>query len=140
MVEGVRAGGIGGLTAQSREGTRLAEGPFLVSEATSPVQKARLSAIDTVGLESLLTLQAVGEAEERDRAARRRGTALVAALSKLQVTLLAAGDPSGALHALGALTADGPAADDPRLDAILRAIVLRSRVEIARLGVRHPPG
>jgi hypothetical protein len=80
----------------------------------------------------MLALQAVDEAVERDRAARKRGTALIAALTKLQRAMLAEADPSSALKALTELTSDSPLADDPGLGAILRAVVLRSRVELAR--------
>jgi hypothetical protein len=41
-------------------------------------------------------------------------------------------DPAPTLRALNELTADNPLAVDPGLAAILRAVVLRSRVEIAR--------
>ena len=79
----------------------------------------------------MLALQGVDEAVERDRAARKRGNGMIAALTKLQRAMLAAEDPSAALHALNELATDGPLADDPGLGAILRAIVLRSRVELA---------
>ena len=50
----------------------------------------------------------------------------------LQRTPLTGEDPSLALRALTELAADDSAADDPGLAAILRAIVQRSRIEIAR--------
>jgi hypothetical protein len=46
--------------------------------------------------------------------------------------MLAEEDPSSALNALHELAGDGPVAVDPELGAILRAVVLRSRVELAR--------
>ena len=80
----------------------------------------------------MLALQAVDEAAERDRAARKRGNAILAALTRLQRAMLAAEDPSMALCDMNDLTADAPVAEDPALAAIVRAVVLRSRIEIAR--------
>jgi hypothetical protein len=85
-----------------------------------------------IGLESMLALQGIDESAERDRRARKRGTAMVAALTNLQRAMLPREDPTLALHALNELAADHPLADDPGLGAILRAIVLRARVEVAR--------
>ena len=61
---------------------------------------ARASAVAGIGLESMLALQAVDEAVERDRAARKRGTAMIAALTRLQRAMLAEEDPSLALRRL----------------------------------------
>ena len=57
---------------------------------------------------------------------------MIAALSRLQRAMLADEDPAVALGALHELTADRPVPDDPGLGAILRAVVLRARVEMAR--------
>jgi hypothetical protein len=89
-----------------------------------------------IGLETLLALQAVDEAEEADRKARKRGTAMLAALTHLQRTVLASEDPTATLRALTELAADGPMPADPGLGAILRAVILRTRVELA---LREPP-
>ena len=80
----------------------------------------------------MLALQAVDEAVERNRAAHKRGSAILRALTHLQRTMLGADDQSAALRAMTELTSDTPIADDPGLAAIVRAVVLRSRVEIAR--------
>jgi len=85
----------------------------------------------------MLALQAIDEAPERERRARKRGTAMIAGLTSLQRTMLAGTDPTAALLALNELAAGDLAADDPGLDAILRAIVLRTRVEIARRETRE---
>lgn len=133
MVEGVRARGIGGPAPLARDGTKPAPEQFSMDDGTAPLNRnARLSSVPAIGLDSMLALQAVDEAVERDRAARKRGTAIIAALTKLQRALLTEEDPSLALNALNGLTSDCPLADDPGLGAILRAVVLRSRVEIAR--------
>ena len=133
MVDGVRAGEIGAATPLPRDGTKTVSGQFTVDDGAAPLNKqARLASVAGIGLESMLALQAVDEAAERDRAAHKRGTAMVAALSRLQRAMLAEEDPSSALNALNELAGDGPLANDPELGAILRAVVLRSRVELAR--------
>ena len=132
MVDGVRLDGIGGTASVPRDGTKTPEGKFCVDGgATPPTNNARLSTVAGINLDSMLALQAVDEATEHDRTARKRGTAIIAALIRLQRATLAEEDPSLALIALNDLTADLPKADDPGLDAILRAIKLRARVEIA---------
>jgi hypothetical protein len=137
MVEGVRAGGgIGRSVPVARDTSATVEGQFIVNDgAASVAQNARASSTAGIGLETMLALQAVDEAEERDRAAHKRGTAMLTALSGLQRTMLMAEDPSMALLALNELSKDGPLADDPGLGAILRAVILRCRVELARRGM-----
>jgi hypothetical protein len=133
MVEGVRAGGIGAAAPLSRDGPKTVSGQFIVDGGAAPLnQRARLASVAGIGLESMLALQAVDEAAERDRAAHKRGTAMVAALTRLQRAMLAEEDPSSALNALHDLADDGPLGNDPALGAIVRAVVLRSRVELAR--------
>src|SRR5580704_9544387 len=133
MVEGVRASGLGAAVPFSRDGTKTVAGHFTVDDGATPLnQPARLASVAGIGLESMLALQAVDEAAERDRAAHKRGTAMVAALSRLQRSMLAEEDPASALHALHELADDGQLANDPELGAILRAVLLRSRVELAR--------
>ena len=133
MVEGVRASGIGAAAPLPRDGTKTVAGQFTVEDGAAPLnQRVRLATVVGIGLESMLALQAVDEAAERDRAAHKRGTAMVAALSRLQRAMLAEEDPSLVLNALHELAGDGPLANDPELGAIVRAVVLRSRVELAR--------
>jgi len=132
MVDGVRLSGIGGAASVPRDGTKTPEGKFSVGDGAAPLtNNARLSTMAGINLDSMLALQAVDEATEHDRTARKRGAAMIAALIKLQRMTLAEQDPSLALAALNDLTEDSPAADDPGLDAILTAIKLRARVEIA---------
>jgi hypothetical protein len=133
MVEGVKAGRVGGPAPFARDDTRTAEELFSVEgPVTSMTQNARLSAVPGIGVESMLALQAVDEKAERERAARKRGTAMIAALTDLQRAMLAREDPAAALRDLNELAGAVPSSDDPALGAILRAITLRSRVEIAR--------
>jgi hypothetical protein len=133
MVEGVRAGGVGAAAPLPRDGTKTVAGEFTVDDGTAPLhQRTRLASVAGIGLESMLALQAVDEAAERNRAAHKRGTAMITALARLQRAVLAEEDPSLALNALRDLADNGPIANDPELGAIVRAVVLRSRVEIAR--------
>jgi hypothetical protein len=133
MVEGVRASGISAAAPLPRDGTKTVAAPFTLEDRAAPLQqKARLASLAGIGLESMLALQAVDEAAERDRGEYKRGTAMIAALTRLQRAILAAENPSLELNALRELAGDGPLADDPALGALVRAVVLRSRVEIAR--------
>ena len=153
MVESVKTGGLGGTAPLIREEARKIEGGFTVDTGGGlQAQKARFSTIAStitstgaatgastgavMGLESMLALQSINEAIDRDRAARERGTAMIAALTDLQRAMLTEEDPALALRSLSALAVDGPLADDPELAAVLRAVVLRSRVEVARRGRR----
>jgi hypothetical protein len=133
MVECVKAGGVGGAAQVDREGPGTGAGRFSVADPAVPLNaNARLSSVSTIGVASMLALQAVDEAVERDRPARKRATAIIAVLTRLQRSILAEDDPSSVLDALNELTADSPTAADPGLGAIVRAVILRSRIEVAR--------
>jgi hypothetical protein len=98
-----------------------------------PAQAGPPPAVAEVALSGMLTLQEVETPDQRDRAARRRGQEMLAELAALQRALLAAGgDVPAALHRLAALARAVPAAADPALRQAVAAIVLRSRVELAR--------
>jgi hypothetical protein len=138
MVEGVRAGGAGQPAEVARDGTKTAETRFSLDGGPIALpQNGRLSSASAIGLESMLALQAIDERVEGDRLARKRGTALLAALTRLQRLTIGDQDASLALRDLDQLAAGDAQADDPGLAAILRAIVLRSRVEIARREYRE---
>jgi hypothetical protein len=134
MVEGIKPGSGGGPAQVVRGGARPPEEPFSVGGQMAPsAQKARLSSLTGLDLDSMLALQTVEEQSEHDRAAGRRGKAMIAVLTKLQRATLAGEDPVPALRELDGLVADDlPWPDDPALGAILRAIALRSRLELAR--------
>jgi hypothetical protein len=57
---------------------------------------------------------------------------MLAALAELQRALLGGGDDGMALQRLADLAAAVPPASDPRLAALISAIALRVRVEMAR--------
>jgi hypothetical protein len=100
------------------------------------VETPHVSAAPAIGLDSLLMLQGIDDSVERDRGARKRRSAMIAALSDLQRAMLAAEDPALTLQALSDLAAEEPDAADPALASVLRAVVLRARLEVARRGRR----
>jgi hypothetical protein len=133
MVEPVRPGRIVATAPLPRDGAKAGDSRFSVDESGTPVASAtHASATASLGLDGMLTLQAVDERDERDRAARRRGFALLSGLTNLQRAMLAGADSTSVLRVLEEISEEPVAADDPRLEAILKAVVLRSRVELAR--------
>lgn len=89
----------------------------------------------SVPLDSLLAVQANGDATERKRRQAKRGQDLLDGLDRLKVALLSGRISVGELERIKAnLTARREATDDPRLDEVLAAIELRAAVEIAKLG------
>jgi hypothetical protein len=87
-----------------------------------------------VSLAGLLALQEAADEPVRDRQARRRGHDLLAELAALQRELLAGPPDLDRLERLAALAREVPDAADPRLRAVVQAISLRARVELARYG------
>jgi hypothetical protein len=80
----------------------------------------------------MLSLQELGEETVQDREARRHGQNLLAILADLQRLILSAESDGAALQRLADLTASVPLGTDRRLNAIVSAIVVRARVELAR--------
>ena len=88
--------------------------------------------VSAPALASMLTLQELGGETIQDREARRHGQDMLGALTELQRSLLAAdGDPA-VLTRLAELATSVPRATDRRLAAMVSAIVVRVRVELAR--------
>lgn len=112
------------------------EAGFTVPATTQPAAGQPTGALTETAaassLSGLLALQEAGAGAPRDREARRRGRDLLAALAELQHALLGGGDSPDALARLAELASDLPHASDPRLRAVLAAIGLRARVELAR--------
>ena len=96
------------------------------------------AAASASSLDAILALQEEQTAERvipaRDREARRRGQGLLTALAALQHALLDGGNGDAALRQLAAL-ADGVPAATPQLEAVVRALSLRARIELARRGL-----
>jgi hypothetical protein len=127
--------GIGRPTA-SRVAARgaVADAPVfaLPEEAAATGGASAAATASPASLASMLTLQELGGEPEEDREARRHGQNLLTALAELQRALLAGGDESVALQRLAELAAAVPCAADRRLAAMVSAIVVRVRVELAR--------
>ena len=83
-------------------------------------------------LGAMLTLQELGGETLADRDARRHGHDLLAVLAELERAQLAGSDDKAALRHLAELADAVPQATDRRLAAMISAIVLRARVELAR--------
>ncbi len=123
-----------GWPSAPRPTTRSAAKPGFFVPASPPEtgQTAAAAAPQASSAASMLGLQELGEETVRDREARRHGQDMLAALAELQRNLLGAGDAAVALRRLSDLVAAVPVADDPRLAAMVAAVVLRVRVELAR--------
>jgi hypothetical protein len=80
----------------------------------------------------MLTIQELGGGAAEDREARRHGQDMLALLAELQRGLLTGSDDGTTLTRLAELAAAVPRAADPRLAAMVSAIMVRVRVELAR--------
>lgn len=131
-----RLAGIGGPTAPPAAIRPPAPGTtpgFAVPDETRGSAAAVQRPGGLVALAGLLALQGAEMVPDaRGREARRRGRAVLAALSSLQGALLGGGDPDAAATQLAAAISALPASADPGLHAILTAIKLRAMVELAR--------
>jgi hypothetical protein len=128
--------GAGRLRAVAAPGMQQAAGAFQVAaESESGTADAASQVADTtpVSLGVMLAAEALDRDAVHDRAARRHGLVVLGGLTALQRALLEGGDTAVSLERLAALLADMPHAVEPRLAALLDTIVLRVRVELARL-------
>jgi hypothetical protein len=128
--------GAGRLRGAGTAGMQQAAGAFRVAaESDSGMAEAASQLADTtpVSLGVMLAAEALDRDAVRDRAARRHGLVVLAGLTALQRAMPEGGDTAVSLERLAALLADMPRAVEPRLAALLDTIVLRVRVELARL-------
>ena len=95
-------------------------------------QAASTASVHGTSAASMLSLQETGEETIQDREARRHGHDTLAALVELQRTLLSGGSSAAALQRLAELASSVPLATDRRLAAMVSAITVRVRVELAR--------
>ena len=102
------------------------------SSATSHAEAATQT--EEVVLTSMLSLQEFGGDAAADREASRRGDDMLSALAELQRALLGGVDTVETMQRLTELAAAVPRAADPRLTALVSAINIRVRVELARRG------
>jgi hypothetical protein len=126
-----RIGGSGPIRTGGRASAAAASGFALPAEQAARAQAASAAA-PVASLTSMLTLQELGSETPEDRAARRHGHDMLTLLSWLQRALLADGDDATTLAQLAQLAAAVPQATDRRLAAMISAIVVRVRVELAR--------
>ncbi len=119
--QGTRQAGVAFRLAETAEGG--------AAEAAAPLADAA-----PVSLGVMLAAEALDREAARDREARRQGQVVLAGLTALQRALLVGSDQAASLDRLASLVADMPVAVEPRLAALLDTIVLRARVELARLG------
>ena len=116
--------------AVSRAASR--SGFTMPPEPTATGQARAVAGTPAMSPASMLSLQEVGGETVEDREARRHGNDMLAALGELQRDLLDGGGDAGALQRLADLSGSVPRATDPRLAALISAIVVRVRVELAR--------
>lgn len=123
-----------GWSSVPRMGARAAakSGFFVPSEPTATGHAAAAAAPQAASPGSMLSLQELGGETVADREARRHGYDMLAALAELQRALLGGGDAEVTLQRLMDLAAAVPCATDRRLAALVAAITVRVRVELAR--------
>lgn len=129
-------GGIGAAQApvRSARGARPDRqfGAALDSAAAQDVRDAA-GAGATAATSMLLSLQEIPDATERNRRARARAEAALAALRDMQLALLGGGLSRARLVDLAAAADAVAEAEDPALRAAAAAVQLRAAIELARL-------
>jgi hypothetical protein len=115
-----------------RVAVRVAGGFRLPAGPGDAAAAKETPATEPASLASVLTLQEFGAETVEDREARRHGLDMLAVLAALQRGLLSGMDNTVALQQLTELAAAVPQATEPRLAAMVSAIVVRVRVELAR--------
>ena len=108
---------------------------LLSDPARSATLEGCAAAASAAALGCMIAIQE-GEPETvEDRQARRKGQELLQMLTDLQRAMLAGLEAGDSLQLLSSAITDLPRATDPRLAGIVQAIVLRTRVELARRGL-----
>jgi len=116
----------------SRVAGRAPGGFRLPSQPDATVQANETLAAEPASLASVLNLQELGAETVEDREARRHGQDMLALLAALQRGLLSGVDNIAALQQFADRAGVVPKATDPRLAAVVSAIAVRVRVELAR--------
>lgn len=110
-------------------------GGFAVPAESSTTGHAKAATeTEEIGLTSMLCLQEFGGDAAADREASRRGEDMLSGLAELQRALLGGVDTVETMRRLAELAAAVPRAANPRLAALVSAISIRVRVELARRG------
>lgn len=126
---------LGGTSAPAASGgaRRSTGSTFSVTPSMRGVDEAsEAMPVYGVSLESLLSLQEVEPAPERDRRARRHAESILDLLTGLQRSLLDESGPADTAGRLAELGRQQPVAADPLLRAVVSAITVRAHVELAR--------
>ena len=111
-------------------------GPVASGFMVSPGAAGKPAGVSApAALEGLLLLQETEDAPARDRRARKQGRAMLDAMARLQLCLLAGDTDAEAVQCLAALARQPVDASDPGLRDMLGAIALRAGIELARRGL-----
>jgi len=122
-------------TRSSASTKRPQSGGFAVPAEPSATGHAEAATqTEEVALTSMLSLQELCGDAAADRDASRRGADMLSALAELQRALLGGVDTVETMQRLAELAAAVPRAANPQLAALVSAINIRVRVELARRG------
>jgi len=116
----------------SRIATRRGSGFAVSADQTADTAAATNGPTEPASLGAVLTLQEIGSQTTEDRQARKHGQQMLVLLAALQRSLLDGVDNVDAITQLAELSSAVPRAEDRRLAAMISAIVVRARVELAR--------
>ena len=125
--------GLGPTAAAAAPPRRTGGARFALPSSLSTEAPRELAASAEVAMSGMLALQEMPPPVD-DRQARRHGQDLIEELAALHRAVLGAGGHTAALDRLMRLAVTLPTAGDPALRAVLGAIVLRARIELARRG------
>ncbi len=118
--------------ARSTTGRTAAGGNFVLPDSAEPEAAGVAGAANIGALDGMLALQEMQGDSVGDRLARRRGHSILKMLTRLQMAQLGGAADEDTLQTLAELAEGIPPADDPQLAAVLQAVTLRARVELAR--------
>ncbi len=125
-----------GWPTTSRIGARIAsrsgDGFAISADKAAGAATAASGPTEPACLGAVLTLQEMGDQTVEDRRARKHGQDMLALLAALQRCLLSGEDAVAALQQLADLSRCVPRTTDLRLAAMMSAIQVRVRVELAR--------
>jgi hypothetical protein len=134
-LQGIQAPGAAAVAAPRPQPTvsGAAFGVRVAEQASAAAVRAPAGATAPGALLGLLAVQEAEGDAVRDRDARKRGRQMLDELARLQRALLSGRLDPSSLHALAALAGDPADAADPAISAVVRAVAVRARVELARL-------
>jgi hypothetical protein len=122
-------------TGPAGQGRRAGASSFTLPARESATSAPSAGVSSAGSLDTLLAVQAEGDATERKKRQARRGHDLLDGLDRLKSALLSGRVQIAELERLKTmLSARREATDDPRLDDVLAHIELRAAVELAKLG------